>query len=86
MGANLELNGHTDDTGDTDRNMALSIARATSVKEFLNKKCGFPVKNITVHGFGAKEPVSDNNTEEGRLKNRRIEIIFKMPELSDSQN
>lgn len=81
MGADIELHGHTDDTGNRNTNQQLSLDRAQAVKDFLINKCGFPGQRINVFSYGATQPVASNDTEEGRQKNRRIEIKFKMPKL-----
>ncbi|MEM7565446.1 MAG: OmpA family protein, partial [Pseudomonadota bacterium] len=81
MGAELELTGHTDGTGAETDNQQLSIDRAQSVKEFLVEKCGFDSSRIQVYGYGSSRPICENDTEEGRRCNRRVEVLFKMPEL-----
>jgi outer membrane protein OmpA-like peptidoglycan-associated protein len=70
----LTLEGHTDSQGDEDFNLKLSTARANSVKKYLESK---GVKNtITTKGFGEEKPIADNNTPQGREKNRRVEFII----------
>jgi outer membrane protein OmpA-like peptidoglycan-associated protein len=69
-----EIAGYTDDTGDEDANLKLSLARATAVKEFLRKQ-GVPAAMLTAKGYGSQRPAGDNATAEGREKNRRIEIV-----------
>ena len=81
MGAELELRGHTDGVGAEAENIQLSVDRANAVKQFLVEKCGFEPDRIKVEGFGSSRPICSNETEEGRRCNRRIEIIFKMPDL-----
>ncbi len=81
MGAKLELSGHTDNVGSAEQNKQLSLERAQAVKQFLVDKCGFDATLIQVDGFGDKRPICDNNTEEGRRCNRRVQVTFKMPEL-----
>jgi OOP family OmpA-OmpF porin len=67
------LNGNASAEGTDAHNMALSIERATSVKAYLVNS-GVSGDNLTVKGYGDKVPVADNSTEEGRVKNRRVEI------------
>ena len=86
MGAELVLMGHTDNTGTEAENQALSEQRAEAVRSFLINICGFDGNKITTIGFGAKKPKRPNDTEEGRRCNRRIEIVFKMPELPDEES
>lgn len=70
----LELIGHTDNTGNKEANYSLSIARAEAVKTFLIKK-GVPYSRFQkIDGKGQDEPIKDNNTIEGKAKNRRVEI------------
>ena len=81
MGAELEIEGHTDDQGTAESNRQLSEDRAASVKAFLVEKCGLAPGIISVKGFGATVPKDTNNTEEGRARNRRVEVKFRMPKL-----
>lgn len=71
----IEIRGHTDNTGNPRDNEALSLNRAYSVKEFLEKQ-GIEGKRITARGFGATMPIAPNTTEEGRAKNRRTEFYI----------
>lgn len=81
MGADLVVMGHTDDSGTASENLLLSEQRAAAVQSFLVSVCGFDRRRITTKGFGATQPKCPNTTEEGRRCNRRIEIVFRMPEL-----
>jgi OmpA-OmpF porin, OOP family len=65
--------GHTDATGSDGYNQALSIRRVESVKAYLVSN-GVPAEQIKTEGRGESEPVADNKTREGRMKNRRVEI------------
>ncbi|HMQ45914.1 MAG TPA: OmpA family protein [Saprospiraceae bacterium] len=85
MGAELDLIGHTDNTGVEASNHQLSLNRAQSVKQFLVEKCGFDPNRIRVFGYGPDKPLCSNDTEEGRRCNRRVEVIFRMPELTDNE-
>lgn len=69
----LEISGHTDNVGSAAANKKISEARAQSVVNYLVKK-GIDPKRLKAVGYGFDQPVSDNNTEEGRAKNRRTEI------------
>jgi OmpA-OmpF porin, OOP family len=69
----VELSGYTDNVGSVDANMKLSTMRAKAVYDFLISK-GIKATNLTYKGYGANNPVADNETEEGRQKNRRLEI------------
>jgi len=65
--------GHTDSIGTEEYNQALSLRRATSVKDYLVGK-GIDPGIIDVSGMGESSPVADNSTKEGRAQNRRVEI------------
>lgn len=71
--ARLEVSGHTDSTGPLAFNQRLSEQRAAAVKTYLVSK-GMKAQQITTYGFGPTKPIASNNTQEGRLKNRRVEI------------
>ena len=75
-GINLEVIiavGHTDSVGSDVYNQTLSVKRAESVKAYLVSK-GIEKNRIYTEGKGEKQPVADNKTNEGRGKNRRVEI------------
>ncbi len=69
----VEVIGHTDNVGQGAHNLALSRARADSVKTYLVAK-GIAPGSIATSGMGANQPVVPNTTEEGRRRNRRIEF------------
>jgi OmpA-OmpF porin, OOP family len=72
-GRNLRIVGHTDSTGNPDANRTLSASRAEAVYNFLISK-GVNPGSLSFYGLGQDQPIADNNTEEGRAKNRRIEF------------
>ena len=72
----LEIGGHTDNVGTAEANLALSDARAKAVMKHLIDK-GTPAARLTAKGYGQAAPVADNRTEEGRAKNRRVELTKK---------
>jgi outer membrane protein OmpA-like peptidoglycan-associated protein len=74
---NIEIHGHTDNIGSDSANMILSSERAKAVKNYIIKK-GILASRLKTIPFGEKVPVADNNTEEGRKSNRRVE--FKIVE------
>lgn len=73
-GLHLAIEGHTDNIGSDEANMNLSQQRAQAVRDFLVQQ-GLAGDALTAAGFGKAEPVADNSTNEGRQKNRRVEII-----------
>jgi OmpA-OmpF porin, OOP family len=73
-GTKIEIGGHTDNTGDPNFNTTLSDDRANAVKDEL-VKLGVDGAMLTAKGYGSEKAIADNNTEEGRLKNRRIEFV-----------
>ena len=75
-GTRIEVGGHTDNTGDAAANLALSRDRAAAVVAQLAKD-GVDPASLTSEGYGQDKPVADNNTEEGRAKNRRIEFTVR---------
>ena len=70
----VEIQGHTDNSGNKSANMRLSVARAKAVKDWLVAK-GVDGSRIATKGFGQTNPVADNTTPEGKQKNRRIEFF-----------
>jgi outer membrane protein OmpA-like peptidoglycan-associated protein len=72
----IEIQGHTDNRGDNERNKVLSHERAFEVKRYLEKE-GVDSQRITHKGFGPDKPIADNSTEAGRAKNRRTEFVIK---------
>ncbi len=69
----MEIQGHTDSVGDRNYNQKLSERRAETVKAYL-VLYGIDVSRMTVRGFGPDRPVAENDTEEGRALNRRVEL------------
>ena len=70
------IEGHTDNTGDPAANKALSEQRAKAVVEALAAR-GVDRARMAAKGWGPEVPVADNRTEEGRARNRRVEIVKK---------
>jgi OmpA-OmpF porin, OOP family len=70
----IEVNGHTDNVGEAAANQKLSEARAQSVVAALAQR-GVAAGRMTAKGLGQTVPVADNRTEEGRGKNRRVELV-----------
>ena len=74
-GYQLQITGHTDSVGDSKDNEALSIKRANSCYLYLVSK-GVNADRLIVTGKGESQPIADNNTEEGRSLNRRVEFLI----------
>ena len=73
----IEIRGHTDNVGSSSSNLLLSKNRAESVRKYLIGK-GVNPSRIISKGFGETRPIEKNDSEIGRAKNRRTEIIVKM--------
>lgn len=71
----IELYGHCDSVGNHTYNDALSTRRVTATKNYLTSKGVKENVFTNDEGFGKRRPLNDNNTEEERLQNRRVEII-----------
>ncbi|MDC1221411.1 OmpA family protein [Salibacteraceae bacterium] len=71
----IEIHGHTDSKGKAEKNQLLSEKRAHAVVDCLTEN-GVNADRLTAIGFGSSEPLKSNETEEGRAKNRRVEMII----------
>lgn len=74
----VSITGHTDNTGAEHHNVALSTRRAEGVSDYLTAH-GVAFERINFEGFGSSQPIADNRTEEGRRRNRRVEVRLKEP-------
>lgn len=72
----LAIEGHTDNVGTAAANKSLSANRARSVMQAIVAG-GIAAARLSAEGFGAERPVADNRSEEGRAKNRRVELVKK---------
>jgi outer membrane protein OmpA-like peptidoglycan-associated protein len=70
----VHIVGHTDSTGSDAINNPLSVDRATSTRNYLTAR-GVSASRIEIEGRGSYQPIASNNTEEGRARNRRVEIF-----------
>lgn len=70
------LTGHTDNIGSPENNQALGLSRANSILQALINY-GVPANQIKVQSRGEMEPTATNETEQGRARNRRVEIVYK---------
>jgi outer membrane protein OmpA-like peptidoglycan-associated protein len=71
----VRIIGHTDSTGSDAINNPLSVNRAASARDYVVSR-GVNSHQVQIDGRGEREPIADNNTEDGRAKNRRIEIFL----------
>ena len=71
----IQINGHTDNQGHEADNQILSDNRAKAVADYLKNK-GINIDNIKTKGFGESQPISTNETKEGRQLNRRVDCMI----------
>ncbi len=71
----VRISGHTDNTGREAHNLTLSKQRADVVAEYLVDN-GVSIDRVATSGLGSSKPIADNNTEDGRKKNRRVELLI----------
>ena len=81
----IEIAGHTDSKGDYNKNKKISLDRAKEIACYLAEK-GIPFDRMQYKGYGPDKPIADNNTENGRVTNRRIEIVFISKVKKDEEN
>jgi len=74
------IEGHTDSQGHNSANLSLSKVRANAVKSYLLANMQLPEALIQSIGYGKSKPIATNETEAGRTKNRRIDIVIEMRE------
>ena len=79
----LTIEGHTDSHGGDDLNQKLSQERAESVQQYMINAMRIPTYRLIATGYGETRPVASNETESGRARNRRIDIVIK-PNLEAS--
>jgi OOP family OmpA-OmpF porin len=75
----LDIEGHSDSIGSARINKLLSARRAAAIFDYLVSK-GIDPNRIMTIGYGSEKPIADNSTEEGRAKNRRVELKLKSKE------
>ena len=73
----LIIEGHTDSHGGDDLNQKLSQERAESVRQYMINAMRIPTYRLIATGYGETRPVASNETEAGRARNRRIDIVIK---------
>lgn len=73
----VQVDGHADNTGSESINVPLSLERAEAVESVLSELVTRDGVTFDVEGHGASDPIADNNTEEGRERNRRVSVTFE---------
>jgi OOP family OmpA-OmpF porin len=73
--AKFLLAGHTDSIGSTEYNQGLSLRRSAAVKKYLVETFGIAAHLMMPRGYGERQPIAGNDTEAGRQRNRRVEVI-----------
>jgi outer membrane protein OmpA-like peptidoglycan-associated protein len=76
----IVIEGHTDSYGSDENNLSLSRRRAESVSAYLTSEFGVPAFRISAVGYGETRPIANNETEQGRERNRRIDVRIE-PQL-----
>ena len=79
----LIIEGHTDSFGGDDANQKLSQQRAESVQQYMINAMRIPTYRLIATGYGETRPIASNETESGRQRNRRIDIVIR-PNLDQS--
>ena len=79
----ITIEGHTDSYGADETNLALSRRRAEAVSAFLTSQLNVPAFRISSVGYGETQPIANNDTEQGRERNRRIDVIIE-PQLESA--
>lgn len=74
--ASGEIEGHTDNVGDYDSNLALSKQRAEAVKAYLVNR-GVDASKLKAVGYGQDYPIADNQTQQGQQRNRRVDFVVR---------
>lgn len=72
----IEIQGHTDSSGDDAANMKLGEERAESVRRHFNQKGGIPLHRMSTVSYGENAPIADNKSADGRKQNRRVVLII----------
>jgi outer membrane protein OmpA-like peptidoglycan-associated protein len=71
----IEIQGHTDSVGSDQYNYDLGLQRAEAVRRYLNMQQHIPLHRMSVISYGKTAPVADNDSREGRAKNRRVVLV-----------
>jgi outer membrane protein OmpA-like peptidoglycan-associated protein len=74
----IEVQGHTDSSGEEAYNVTLGERRAEAVRRYLNMEHGIPLHRMNVISYGETAPLTDNDTREHRAENRRVALVVLM--------
>jgi len=74
--AKIIIEGHADSTGNDQINIPLSELRASQVLDYLIK-AGISPERLSIVGYGSSQPIGDNNTDDGRAQNRRVDFTVE---------
>lgn len=88
LGVELEVEGHSDTTPAVSKeaNWQLSIERAFNVVQFMVEGTKYPMDKISLSGYGDTRPIADNETNQGRERNRRVELVLKVPNRNQEKS
>ncbi|MEL6368135.1 MAG: OmpA family protein, partial [Pseudomonadota bacterium] len=78
--SSIVIEGHTDSYGSDSNNVTLSQQRADSVMQYMLNAMQIPSSRVRATGFGESRPIANNETSEGRARNRRIDVVIR-PQL-----
>lgn len=81
----IEVEGHASAEGSDEHNQKLSERRAKAVMKYLTKTAGTPKAMLTSKGYGETRPIADNETEDGREKNRRVEFTITQQDVTQTK-
>lgn len=76
--ASLIVEGHTDSAGSDSANLLLSQDRADAVRQYLISNLGVSAEKVSSVGYGESKPIANNETDTGRARNRRIDIVMNL--------
>jgi OOP family OmpA-OmpF porin len=71
----ITLIGHSDNIGEPGVRQSISLQRAEMTKKYLVEEKSFTAELLECEGRGSRDPIADNATEEGRARNRRVDIV-----------
>ena len=76
--ASITVEGHTDSAGSDSANLLLSQDRADAVRQYLISNLGISTEKVSSIGYGEARPIASNETDSGRARNRRIDVVMQL--------